>query len=321
MAPPPRLGFRYNHRGQFHERADMKRFFGRVLRSLALLGAAAVLIHVAAVRDMNRERRARRYLGDRLYTEVRGTGDPVVFLSGLEGSTRFWGHQFDDLAPTHRLIYVDELGFGRSPWPKHIGYTLDDQVSALRRTLAGLEATRRVTFVAHSFGTVLAAHYAARYPGDVNRLILLGTPVFDSPKQGVARIRQISALGAAFTFNRPLAIAACTTMCAFRPFLRWLLPKIEHSRPAAVVSDSVLHDLGSVHGSVQILLNEPIRKPLMTLGDRVVLIHGRQDSVTPIAMVESLARVSRARVIAIDSDHHHYLNNGHAAIAAEIIRR
>ena len=298
----------------------MKRPLRILLRSLAVVSAGALLIHIAAIRDMNRERSARRYLGDGLYTEVRGSGDPVVFLSGLEGSTRFWGDTFDDLAPRHRLIYADELGFGRSPWPKDINYTLDDQLNALRRTLVRLGATQRVTFVAHSFGTVLAAHYAARYPGEIERVILLGTPVFDSRAQGMARIRQISTLGATFTFNRALGIAACTTMCAFRPLLRWLLPKLDRSRPAAVVSDSVLHDLGSVDGSVQILLNDPIRKPLMALGGRAVLIHGRQDSVTPLADVEALARGTGARMIAVDSDHHRYLENAGSVIRREIER-
>lgn len=298
----------------------MKRGVRIVLGSLAAMAAGALLIHVAAIRDMNRERRERRYLGDRLYAEVRGSGDPIVFLSGLQGSTRFWDHTFDDLPGAHRLILVDELGFGRSPWPKHIAYTLDDQLGALRRTLTALGATRNVTLVAHSFGTVLAAYYAARYPDEIRRVVLLGTPVFDSRRQGLARIRQLSSLGAAFAFNRPLALATCTVMCAFRPLLRRLLPMLDRSRPAAVVSDSVLHDLGSVEGSVAILLHDPVRKPVMALGRRVVLIHGRVDEVTPLADVTALAVASGARAVSVDSDHHHYLTNARDIIAAELTR-
>jgi pimeloyl-ACP methyl ester carboxylesterase len=82
------------------------------------------------------------------------------------------------------------LGFGRSPWPKHIRYTLGDQLGAFPRTLVALGATQNVTFVGHSFGTVLGACYAARDPGEVRSLVLLGTPLFDSPEQGAARIRR-----------------------------------------------------------------------------------------------------------------------------------
>jgi pimeloyl-ACP methyl ester carboxylesterase len=87
----------------------------------------------------------------------------VVFLAGLTGSTSYWGHAFDALALDHRLVFVDALGFGRSPWPD-ARYTLDDQLGALRRTLLGLGIDREVTIVAHSFGTVLAAYYAAGHP-------------------------------------------------------------------------------------------------------------------------------------------------------------
>src|SRR5437588_589817 len=135
-----------------------------ILGTLTALAVGALAVHAAAILDMNRERRARRYLGDRLYSEVRGSGDPIVFLPGMEGSTRFWNRDLDSLSASHRLIFVDELGFGQSPWPEDSQYTLDDQLGALHRTLLALDATHDVTIVAHSFGTVLAAWYAARYP-------------------------------------------------------------------------------------------------------------------------------------------------------------
>jgi pimeloyl-ACP methyl ester carboxylesterase len=288
--------------------------------SLAGVAATALLLHVAAIRDMDAERRARRYLGDRLFADVRGSGDPVVFLAGLQGSTNYWGRTFDALAGSRRLIFVDELGFGRSPWPEQSRYALDDQLGALRRTLMALGATRRVTLVAHSFGAVLAAHYAARYPDEIARVVLLGTPVFDSRQEGLHRIREMSSLGSLFTFNHPLAIAACTTMCALRPLLRRVLPRLDRSRPAAVVSDSVLHDLGSVDGSIRILLTRPIRPFIMLLGSRVTMFHGSADAVTPLPVIRHLSAVSGARLVTVDADHHHYLAHASNEIIAEITR-
>ena len=264
-------------------------------------------VYVAAIRDMARERRARRYLGDHLYTEVRGAGEPVIFLSGLQGSTRYWNHTFDGLATSRRLILVDELGFGRSPWPEQSHYTLDDQVAALRRTLVALDATRNVTVVAHSFGTVIAAYYAARYPGEVRRVVLLGTPVWGSEVEARQQIRNMSTLGWTFLENRPLAIATCTVMCAFRPLLQRTLPALDRGRPPEVVRDSVLHALGAVDGSVDILLRHPIAIPVHLIGHRVIFIHGREDLVTSLAVVTKLAAASGARLVTVGSDHQHYL--------------
>jgi len=75
--------------------APPKRKQKRVRRPLVIASAVitgtVVAVYVAAEMDMARERAARRYLGDQLYTEIHGTGGPVVFLAGLQGSTRYWG--------------------------------------------------------------------------------------------------------------------------------------------------------------------------------------------------------------------------------------
>lgn len=281
----------------------------RAVIAFGLFGVLLVAIPIAARLDMARERRARRYLGDHLYTEIRGSGDPIVFLAGLQGSTRYWGTAFDDLAASHRLIFVDALGFGRSPWPES-RTTLDEHIAALHLTLADAGATRNVTLVAHSFGTVLAAYYAQRYPAEVRQVVLLGTPSFANESEGRQRIRQMSFLAAAFTFNRPLAVAGCTTMCAFRPLLRRTLPLLRRDTPAEVVSDSVLHDLPAVDGAVfEVLLKHPIAAALRVIGPRAVLIHGREDRVTPLAAIEQLSRETGAQLLIVPGDHHHYLDD------------
>jgi pimeloyl-ACP methyl ester carboxylesterase len=277
---------------------------------LRIAGAAVAVgtaVYVMAILDMDRERRARAYLDGRLYAEVRGAGEPVVFLAGLQGSTRYWDHAFDGLSASRRLIFVDALGFGRSPWPKGSRYALDDQLGALRRTLVALGATRNVTLVGYSFGAVIAAYYAARYPAEVRRVILLGAPVWNSDAEARERMNEMSSLGWTFTANRPLALATCTTMCAFRPLLRRVLPLLDRRRPPEVVADSVLHELGAVDGAVDILRHHSIAIPARALGARVTFVHGRRDRVTPLAEVERLARESGARVIVVDADHGQYL--------------
>src|SRR5687767_3794160 len=110
---------------------------GRIVSSLATATAVGVAAHYLikwlAAWNVRQEQKERAWLGDRLYTEIMGTGAPVVVLAGLQGSTRYWNHAFDALASTHRVIYVDALGFGRSPWPDRIG--LDEHLAALDRTL------------------------------------------------------------------------------------------------------------------------------------------------------------------------------------------
>ncbi|MBW3564534.1 MAG: alpha/beta fold hydrolase [Acidobacteria bacterium] len=286
-----------------------------------MAAGSAAGVYIAAEMDLARERAARDYLGDLLYTEVRGSGSPVVFIAGLQGSTRYWGQSFDSLAGEHRLIFVDALGFGRSPWPAGIDYSLDDHIEALRRTLIANDATRQLTLVAHSFGTILAANYAARFLGEVSRVVLMGTPVFADGEQARRGIRRLTKLGALLMFNDTLARISCTAMCAFRPLLRRLLPSLRPHLDAGVVSDSVLHHLPAVDGAVnRILLRVPVQEALQEIGGRAVLIHGRADAVTPVEDARRVAEQTGAQLIEVPGDHQSYFREGiepvHAAMHA-----
>jgi proline iminopeptidase len=87
------------------------------------------------------------------------------------------GSVANDLAPlsrTHRLIFYDQRGGGRSTLPA------DDSLLSIEHHVSDLEALRqelgleRMTLLGHSFGPSIAALYAIRYPERVERMIFLG---------------------------------------------------------------------------------------------------------------------------------------------------
>ena len=55
----------------------------------SLAGAAALVEAIAAVR-VRHLRAERAPLDGRLYVEIRGQGDHIVFLAGLPGTTAYW---------------------------------------------------------------------------------------------------------------------------------------------------------------------------------------------------------------------------------------
>lgn len=282
-------------------------------------GAAAALVEVVAAVRVRHLRAERAGLGDRLYTEVRGEGAPVVFLAGLPATTHFWQGNFDPLAKDHRLIFVDALGFGRSPLPA-VAYTLEDHLGALRRTLVAEHATQRVTLVAHSFGTLLAAYYAARYPGEVEHLFLLGTPVFSGEREAREHIQEISAMGGLFTLNPILAREACKFHEAtLSPALARFVPLFLPDTPPDVAREGLLHTWRSFNGTLQnVVLRKPVALALMGLGPRVTFVHGRADHITSVERVQSLASMVGARVILTGDDHLSYPSRSAARIIEEI---
>jgi pimeloyl-ACP methyl ester carboxylesterase len=287
---------------------------------LLALAAPAGLIEAVAALRVRHLRAERAAPGDRLYTEVRGHGDPVVFLAGLPGTTRFWQGAFEPLAARRRLIFVDALGFGRSPLPA-VDYTLEDHLGALRRTLVHLGATRRVTFVAHSSGAVLAAYYAARYPADVAGLVLLGTPIFDDEREARRRIAAASPMGGLFTLNPVFARAGCKLHEAtLSPLLARIVSWSRPELPPEVAAEGLLHTWRSFNGTLRhVLLARPIAVPLAQLGPKVTFVHGRADWITPLPRLQALAAAAGAGLAVTGDDHTSYPRRSAEQIVAAVL--
>jgi 3-oxoadipate enol-lactonase len=107
----------------------------------------------------------------RLAVEIAGSGEPVIMVHGLGGTTNVWGAQLPSLAHKFRVIRYDLEGSGRSPATPSLsiaGWIHD--LEALMDT----EGAKKARIVAHSLGTLIAQHFAAAHPERVDRLALLG---------------------------------------------------------------------------------------------------------------------------------------------------
>lgn len=255
-----------------------------------------------------------------LYVERLGAGDTiVVFLPGLTGSTRYWhGPELDAIASTNRVLLVDELGFGRSPRPA-VDYTLDDHLTAIRGALVQEQATSRVVLVAHSFGTILAAHYAARYPSEVDHLYLLGTPAFDDAADARDHLVSMGGLTAIYARNRWLARLVCGIHEVLRPLASRMAPRLDHRVPPGVASDAALHNWRSLDGSIRnVILTKPIEIPLRSLPRKVTFVHGRADHIATLARIHELAVGVDAEVIETDNTHRDYAQTALEIVGARI---
>lgn len=115
--------------------------------------------------------------GTRLWYRVAGraTGTPVVYLHGGpgQGSQSFAHFVGPHLEPHQRVVYLDQRGSGRSGRPEDGAYSIDlmvDDLEKLRRAWG----VPRLDLIGHSFGTVLAMEYGARYPDHVAHIVLAG---------------------------------------------------------------------------------------------------------------------------------------------------
>lgn len=254
-----------------------------------------------------------------LYAQRIGSGErAMVVLPGLLGSTRYWeGSGLEQLATTHTILYVDPLGFGRSPKPKR-GYTLDEHLTALHAVMQRNGMTSRVTMVGHSFGALLAMQYAAAYPEEVDQLYLLGTPLFGNDAEARLRLEASGGFPAAYVRHPRWLRFVCgvhdLTRGVLRPFVRF-----NRAVPRAVAEDALLHTWHSLDGTIRgVILPTRAEAVLPRVHAGVTFVHGRSDMVTALDRVHDVARRFDARVIETDNDHRHYTGPATMLIVREL---
>lgn len=108
----------------------------------------------------------------RVHSVQAGTGEEcVVLLHGLSGSSRWWFRNLEAFAARFRVFVPDVIGFGRTrragPLPDIPG------VAAVLAEWMEAVGAPRAHVVGHSMGGQLALHLAARFPGRVERLVLV----------------------------------------------------------------------------------------------------------------------------------------------------
>jgi len=103
-----------------------------------------------------------------------GAGEPLVLLHGLRNPSSAWIPAAQVLARTHDVAVIDLLGFGDSPAPLSLHYTLADHVAAVMGTVNALWGQdRAVTFVGEGLGATIALGCAATVPQRSARVVAI----------------------------------------------------------------------------------------------------------------------------------------------------
>jgi proline iminopeptidase len=106
-------------------------------------------------------------------TRARPGAPTLIVINGGPGGSHAAAPPAGVLAPQFRVVFYDQRGTGRSSTPRDGGFDLAHQVGdleALRRRLGAAQ----IDLLGHSWGGLIAAAYAARYPHRVNRMVLAG---------------------------------------------------------------------------------------------------------------------------------------------------
>jgi pimeloyl-ACP methyl ester carboxylesterase len=108
----------------------------------------------------------------RLHHEVRGSGPPVLFISGATGDAGEWMHVAPTLAEGFTVVTYDRRGYSRSPRPD--GWTstsMTEQAGDAAALLRALDLAPAVV-VGHSGGGSIACALVVHHPEVVRHAVL-----------------------------------------------------------------------------------------------------------------------------------------------------
>jgi pimeloyl-ACP methyl ester carboxylesterase len=106
--------------------------------------------------------------GARLYYEVAGTGNPVIFSHAGIADHRMWNDQFEAFAQRYRVIRYDHRGMGQSSMPAG-PFSLREDIYGLGRFLGA----DRAYVIGCSMGGSAALDCALAHPDFVDALVLV----------------------------------------------------------------------------------------------------------------------------------------------------
>ncbi|RYE86354.1 MAG: alpha/beta hydrolase, partial [Myxococcales bacterium] len=235
-----------------------------------------------------------------IHARVTGSGPPVVLLHGITESTETFVELQDALAPVATVHAVDLPGHGYSDIPAR-ALSLDEMASWVEAYMAhaGLE---RAVVVGWSLGGGVALSLAARAPGRVAALVLLGAvgPRMPMPR-GLGLLRL------------PLVAEMFTRALADPRFRRAALRDVYHRSftPSGAVVDRYAR-AWRVRGRAAYLRSlmrgvdvAPLEACLGAVRAKTWVLHGVSDRIVPLSTAQhSAARLPDAALDALASTGH-----------------
>lgn len=208
--------------------------------------------------------------GVRTRYKVTGTGEPVLLIHGLSGSTRWWRPVVPALARQYRVYLLDLPGFGarRHRSPLRPFAELPGWVAAWMDA-AGIESAH---LIGHSMGGALALRLAAGAPRRVRRLVLV-----DAAAVPTSRFLP----GYALPFARALRHLAPT----FLPVLAF---------------DAARAGPRTLRRAAADLLRQDLREDAAQVRAPTLIVWGAEDTLVPLRVGRLLrAQIPEARLLVL----------------------
>ena len=217
--------------------------------------------------------------GADLYYESRGNGPAILLMHGGLGlSHDYLRPYFDELAETHKVVYYDHFGNGRSERPADYAEMTFDRMTSDAAALMTALGHDTFTLIGHSYGGFIAQEFAVAYGDRLNGLVLIDTvPAFDYQPTVSGSDEQMAAFGKLFT--QPMADDA-DWKATWNPVVQMYFHQWDPDTGADLDARTVYeHRAWNASGALLGAFNTLDKLPGITTP--TLVIAGRHDGITP----------------------------------------
>ena len=219
---------------------------------------------------------------ERIAIEIDGEGEAVVMIHGLGGTTNTWTPLLSAFARNKRVRF-DLPGSGRSSRVEG-PLSIEKFVEAALKVLTSLKV-EKAHVVAHSMGTIVAAHLAAAEPAAVRSLALFG-PLLAPPEPLRAGIRA-RGVKARNEGMQPIADALLQSSISSET-------KLKRTTAAAFVRESLMAQDPDGYARSCEALAEAQAADTAKIVCPTLLVTGDEDAVAPPQSVRMMAEKLKA---------------------------
>lgn len=245
----------------------------------------------------------------------RGAGEPVLLIHGSGPGVTAWANWrgvMSRLESRFRFVAPDMLGFGFTDGPA-VGFDIDAWVSQVVGLMDRLELSR-ASVIGNSFGGAIAAHLAERHPERVDRLVLMGSAILP--------FEMTPGLDAVWGYEPSQAAMGHLLRDVFVFNGDAITDDLVESRYRASAREGVQERYRRLFPAprqrwVDALALTPER--LAAITHRVLLVHGRGDSVIPVEVSLRAAESFPDASVEVIEECGHWVQVEHPEVFCELV--
>lgn len=196
----------------------------------------------------------------------------------------------------NRLVVPDLPGFGKGELMDE--YNLDNYVLWLHRYIKALQLPEPPILLGHSFGSIICAAYAERYPKTIQKLVLvnpIGSPALEGPNKVMTKLAV-----AYYKIGAKLPAKSANRWLSAQPIVKVMsltMAKTRDKKLRAFIHQQHRQHFSRFHSAQSVLegfktsISHTVRDYAPNIKTPTLLIAGSLDDITPLSDQYGLVKV------------------------------